>query len=175
MGPYKNPQGPLGCPHVNLTEPKVHVRYLATLWLKNTEITHRFMPTSMQLPYLLTFESPYMAHKPVSRMGADREPAWPHTIVYKPSMVQKSKEARKVVQAQYGAHTGLKILRARMAYHSINHRFSSAFYPYGACDLLGSFMWPRHLGDFVRTSHSHRLVWHPNPHGHETTRRSHMT
>ena len=73
---------------------------------------------------------------------------------------------------------------------------SLVFYPYGAHEPLGSFMWPRYLGDFVRHPNphrhaascdlgiwvnsfgvptDHRLVRHPNPQGHESTRRSHVT
>ena len=40
------------------------------------------------------FESPYVAHRPVSRMGPDREPARPSTTISEPFMVPKSLEAR---------------------------------------------------------------------------------
>ena len=102
----------------------------------------------------------------------------------------------------YGAHTGLTIFEnaCGLARHVVE---LSSFDPYGARELLESFMWPRHLGDFIRTSQGpyttpksararcfidrgilgisyglttgHRVVRHPNLHGHETIRTSHLT
>ena len=86
-------------------------------------------------------ESPYVAHRSVSRMGSDREPTRPPTAVYEPSVVPKSYEARigKLCKLNFqvralwrpnGSKNLRKILRARTACHGITHRFSS-FRPVG--------------------------------------------
>ena len=92
------------------------------------------------------------------RSGTRTSPYDCQRAFYCPKIVESP--CRKVVQAQLSATGSMapirvwkssKILLARTACRWIIHRCSS-FYPYGACKLLASFMWPRHLVDFVRTS-----------------------
>ena len=56
----------------------------------------------------------------------------------------------------YGAHTGLKAFEKSCGptRHVVGLPTGSlVFNPCGACKLLWSFIWPRHLSDFVRTSY----------------------
>ena len=98
------------------------------------------------------FENPYVAHRSVFRMGPD--PAHPRMTYdclrafYGPKIV--GSPCWKVVQAT-GSMLPIRVEKScGLARHVMGLPTGSlVFYPYGARELFGSFMWPRHLGDFV--------------------------
>ena len=89
------------------------------------------------------FESPYVAHRPVSiwdQIGNPHVPVWLSTSLlwsqHRRKPVSESCTSSTFSYGLYGAHTGLKFSKiqlAHMACCGITHRC----YPYGARKLLG--------------------------------------
>ena len=175
-----------GAPRVPAREPygtcRVQVRYLATPWPKNTQITHwRHVCMWPQQPVMPTrAPGPMTLRKSVWNHPLFDVHIHLHTGVLWASCLWSENRRKPVSEScassafsygHYGAHMGLNIFdkACGLARHVVGLPTGYlVFDQYGARELLESFMWPSIWVILYGLSRGHRLKRHPNPHGHET-------